>query len=170
MTNIKTIKTIKEALLVIGFFVAAVFIFSILENTAASRILNSFPNYSFYDLKWNIVLLIFGLFGSYWYLGKSIWINFKSKNIIFILILFSIVLCYTSMAMYLTNLDIKKLAFQQYDTIQFPVQEDVVRRNIRVSMATFIAYTTASLFTIGLIILVTGNVQLLLFSRKNSNE
>ena len=162
------IKTIKEALLVIGFLVVAVFIYSILENTAASRIFNSFPNYSFYDLKWNIVLLIFSLLGAYWYLGKGIWINFKSKNIIFLLIFFSVVLCYTSFAMFLTNINIRELAFKLYDTIQFPTQEDEVRRNIRVSMATFIGYTTFTLFVIGLITLITGNVQLLLFSRKKA--
>lgn len=164
------IKTIKEGLIVVSFVIMAVFSYQLSLKSSASALFSIYPEHNFADLKWEIIAFIWGLIGVHWYLIKNVWIGFKSRNVILLLVIFSLVLSAAASALYLLNLELEGFILNDFEKILFPTQEDLVKKNIRISIVKNARFMLISSFFTGLIGLVFGNLQLLLLTQRRRNK
>lgn len=164
------IKTIKDALLITSFLALGFFIHQKALGSKVGQLFSSYPNQNLLALKQSIIILVFSLIGTYWYIGKNILIDFKSRTIIFILIVFSILLAYASLSLYVSGNKLTSDVLTAYHLIPFPTAEDDIARNIKLSVIQYAQYLFISSLITGIIGLVLGNYQLLHSALRNKKK
>ena len=155
------IKTIKDALIIVSFLAIGILIHQKALGSRVGQLFSAYPNHNLLELKTSIILLLVSLLGTYWYIGKNILIDFKSKTIIFVLIGFSILLSYSSLSLYVSGNKLIEEVLAVYHHIPFPTAQDDIERNIRLSVIQYAQYLFLSSLVTGLVGLILGNYQLL---------
>lgn len=162
----KPIKTVKEGLLLVLFIIVGIFTFDLVLQSNTGRILSSYSEFDFLALKWKITALISSAIGTYYYIIKNFWINFKSKSVLVLLIVVSLVLTYSATSLYISTMELKTVIESNFNTISFPIETDFVTKNIKLTIAKHTSYLLISALITGFFALITGNIFLLLHSKR----
>lgn len=160
------IKTIKDALIVISFLVAAILTFRYFSSSRVGALLAPYTDYNIQAVEKQIIVFLFSLFGTYYYFGKNIWINFKSNTVMYLFLGCGALLFLTSIYLYSTGNKLTDAILSVYQEIPFPTTEDDVERNIKVSIISNAQNFLLSSFFIALMALLVGNYHLIKSARK----
>lgn len=155
------IKTIKDALILISFLVAAILTFQYFSASRVGVLFAPYTDYNIQALEKQIILFIFSLIGTYYYFAKNIWINFRSLTVRYVFLGCTMLLFFTSTYLYAVCGKLSEVIHSMYHEIPFPTTSDDVERNIKLSIISNAQNFLLSSLFIGLLGLIVGNYQLI---------
>lgn len=166
------VKAAKEVLLSVGFIAFSILLYSFISDSSASKLYLAYPGYNFHDLRFEIITFFCGVIGTQYYFLKNVWINFKSDVVIYFMIGFSLVWFLAALFLLLSNHEVREITLQQFDDIDFPIEEDKVERNIMLSVVEYTKNLLSAALVISIFALIVGNFQLIIQSvrKKKAKE